>query len=131
MTSFGSVGGALATARFRQVTMGWYAAMIAICGVACIGMGFAPNFYSACVVALPLGFGGTALVASMTGISQSKVGPEMRSRIMALQSVAFLGSTPIGGPITGWIGDHISIRWSIAYGGVLALGVLPFLKKAK
>jgi MFS family permease len=55
----------------------------------------------------------------------------MRGRMMALQSVAFLGSTPIGGPITGWIGDHISIQWSLAYGGVAALLILPLLKKAQ
>ena len=41
----------------------------------------------------------------------------MRSRLMALQAVAFLGSTPIGGPITGWIADAVSAPWSLAYGG--------------
>lgn len=131
MTSFGSVVGALGTARFHEITIRWYATMITICGLACIGMAFSPNFYMACVMAIPLGLGGTGLVAAMTSITQQKVSSEMRSRMMALQSVAFLGSTPIGGPITGWIGDHISLRWSLAYGGVLALLFLPFLKKAK
>jgi MFS family permease len=104
---------------------------VTICGLSCIGMAFSPNFYVACAMAIPLGLGGTGLVAAMTGITQQKVSSEMRSRMMALQSVAFLGSTPIGGPITGWIGDHISLRWSLGYGGVLALLFLPFLKKAK
>lgn len=131
MTSLGSIVGALATARFRQITMKWYATMISICAVSCLGMGFAPNFWTACVVAVPLGLGGTGLVASMTGITQQKVSSEMRGRMMALQSVAFLGSTPIGGPITGWIGDNVSIRWSIAYGGVLTLLALPLLRKAR
>jgi hypothetical protein len=45
--------------------------------------------------------------------------------------VAFLGSTPIGGPITGWIGDNVGIRWSMAYGGIITLLVLPLLGKAK
>ena len=131
MTSLGSIVGALATARFRSITIKWYATMLAICAISCIAMGFAPNFYVACAVAIPLGLGGTGLVAAMTGITQQKVSSEMRGRMMALQSVAFLGSTPIGGPITGWIGDHISIRWSIAYGGVLALMSLPLLRKAQ
>ena len=128
MTSIGSIVGALATARFRSITINWYASMITICAISCIAMGFAPNFYVACVVAIPLGLGGTGLVAAMTGITQQKVSSEMRGRMMALQSVAFLGSTPIGGPITGWIGDHVSIRWSIAYGGVLALVSLPLFQ---
>ena len=131
MTSLGSIVGALATARFRSITIKWYATMLAICAISCIAMGFAPNFYVACAVAIPLGLGGTGLVAAMTGITQQKVSSEMRGRMMALQSVAFLGSTPIGGPITGWIGDHVSIRWSIAYGGVLALMSLPLLRKAQ
>jgi hypothetical protein len=54
----------------------------------------------------------------------------MRSRLLALQSVAFLGSTPIGGPITGFIGDNVGIEWSLAYGGIITLAVLPLLKKA-
>jgi len=131
MTSLGSIVGALATARFRSITIKWYATMLTICAISSIAMGFAPNFYVACAVAIPLGLGGTGLVAAMTGITQQKVSSEMRGRMMALQSVAFLGSTPIGGPITGWIGDHISIRWSIAYGGVLALMSLPLLRKAQ
>jgi MFS family permease len=45
----------------------------------------------------------------------------MRSRLMALQAVAFLGSTPIGGPITGFIADTFSAEWSLAYGSVVAV----------
>ena len=45
----------------------------------------------------------------------------MRSRLLALVAVAFLGSTPIGGPITGWIGDHVGAEWSLAYGSFGAL----------
>ena len=131
MTSLGSIVGALATARFRSITIKWYASMLTICAISCIAMGFTPHFTVACAVAIPLGLGGTGLVAAMTGITQQKVSSEMRGRMMALQSVAFLGSTPIGGPITGWIGDHVSIRWSIAYGGVLALMSLPLLRKAQ
>ncbi len=47
--------------------------------------------------------------------------PEMRGRVMALWTVAFLGSTPIGGPIIGFIGDHIGPRWGLGVGGIAAL----------
>jgi MFS family permease len=43
--------------------------------------------------------------------------PEMRGRVMALWAVAFIGSTPIGGPIIGWIGQHAGPRWGLAVGG--------------
>lgn len=47
--------------------------------------------------------------------------PHMRGRVMSLWTVAFLGSTPIGGPIIGWIGEYISPRWGLGVGGVAAL----------
>jgi predicted MFS family arabinose efflux permease len=47
----------------------------------------------------------------------------MRSRVLALTAVAFLGSTPIGSPITGWIADHISAEWSLAYGSILSIAI--------
>jgi hypothetical protein len=53
----------------------------------------------------------------------------MRGRLLALTAVAFLGSTPIGGPITGLIADYVSLEWSMAYGGVMCffcVGVLAW-----
>ena len=129
--SIGSVFGALATARFTRITMTWYATLVTINGVSCIAIAWAPNFFVACLLCLPLGLGGTGLVASMNGLSQQNTAPEMRSRMLALVAVAFLGSTPIGGPITGWIGDNIGIEWSIAYGGILTLMFVPLLWKNK
>jgi predicted 3-demethylubiquinone-9 3-methyltransferase (glyoxalase superfamily) len=41
--------------------------------------------------------------------------------MLALTAVAFLGSTPIGGPITGWVADNIGVSWSLAYGGIITL----------
>jgi len=129
--SIGSVFGALATARFTRVTMSWYATLVTINGISCIAIAWAPNFFVACLLCLPLGLGGTGLVASMNGLSQQNTAPEMRSRMLALVAVAFLGSTPIGGPITGWIGDNIGIEWSIAYGGILTLMFVPMLWRTK
>ncbi len=127
--SIGSVFGALGTARFTRITMRWYATLVIINGVSCIAIAWAPNFLVACLLCLPLGLGGTGLVASMNGLSQQNTPPEMRSRMLALVGVAFLGSTPIGGPVTGWIGDNIGIEWSIAYGGILTLLFVPMLWK--
>ncbi|HYK08237.1 MAG TPA: MFS transporter [Candidatus Eisenbacteria bacterium] len=47
--------------------------------------------------------------------------PEMRGRVMSLWTVAFLGSTPIGGPIVGWIGEHIGPRFGLGVGALAAL----------
>src|SRR5260370_17711735 len=52
--------------------------------------------------------------------------PEMRGRVMALWALAWLGSTPIGGPIVGWVGQAVGARWSLVIGGLptLVCGIL-------
>jgi hypothetical protein len=52
---------------------------------------------------------------------------------MALWSVAWLGSTPIGGPIVGWIGQSFGARWSLVVGGLAAVlaGLLGYASLAK
>jgi MFS family permease len=51
--------------------------------------------------------------------------PEMRGRVMALWALAWVGSTPIGGPIVGWVGQNLGARWSLLIGGIptMAIGV--------
>ena len=46
----------------------------------------------------------------------------MRGRVLALQAMVFLGSTPIGGPIVGWICEQYGARYGVAVGAVAALG---------
>jgi MFS family permease len=57
----------------------------------------------------------------------------MRGRVMALWGLAWLGSTPIGGPIVGWVGQEAGARWSLVVGGlptlVIGLVALPVLIK--
>ena len=47
--------------------------------------------------------------------------PTMRGRVMALWALAWLGSTPIGGPIVGWVAQETGARWSLVVGGAAAL----------
>jgi len=47
--------------------------------------------------------------------------PEMRGRVMAFWTMAFSGSTPIGGPIIGWVGQEFGARWGLAVGGFAAI----------
>ena len=47
--------------------------------------------------------------------------PQMRGRVMSFWSVAFLGSTTIGGPIVGWFAQAVGARWGLALGGLAAL----------
>ncbi len=119
--SIGSLIGALLTARLYQVTYKWVATNVMLLAVANIGMAWSPNVWVAFVWAIPLGCGGTAMISAANSIIQYESPPEMRGRMLALTAVAFLGSTPIGGPITGWVSDAISVQWSLGYGGVIGI----------
>lgn len=121
VSSIGSVAGSLLTAGRARVTLRWYAGMIGVLGVSGVAMAWAPNAAVGMAFAVPLGLGGAGMVTAMNAISQTECPPEMRGRILALTAVAFLGSTPIGGPITGWIGDNVGPEWSLAYGSILSL----------
>jgi MFS family permease len=121
VTSIGSLIGALATARLHLTTYRWVAGAALMLGVANVGMAIAPNVWVAFVWAIPLGAGGAAMIAGANSIITQEAPPDMRGRMLALTAVAFLGSTPIGGPITGLVADYVSVSWSLAYGGIITL----------
>jgi MFS family permease len=73
---------------------------------------------------VPMGFGGGLLMAQMSGMLTSLAPSDMRGRVLALQSVVFIGSTPFGGPVVGWVADHVSIRAATALGGYAAVLVV-------
>ena len=53
---------------------------------------------------------------------QLSVAPQMRGRVMALYMAVFMGGTPIGAPIIGWIGSELGARWTILFGGLVSHG---------
>ncbi len=76
----------------------------------------------AMVLWLPLvGAGSVAFISMSNTNLQLQAAPEMRGRVMALYSVAFLGSTPVGGPIVGWVGQAVGPRAALVLGGITAV----------
>ena len=122
--SVGSMLGSLATAGRERVTIRWMAANGLVLGVAGMGLAWSPTAIIALAVAPLVGLGGAGFVSSMNAITQQECPPDMRGRILALTAVAFLGSYPIGGPITGLVGDYIGLEWSLAYGAIISLGAV-------
>jgi MFS family permease len=120
-TSVGSLIGSLMTAARPRVGSTWFFGAAVVLGLSGLGVAWAPSIWVAYLISVPLGAGGAAFIAALNAISQQESPPDMRGRLLALGAVAFLGTTPIGAPITGWIADHISAEWSLAYGSVIAL----------
>ena len=121
VTSLGSFAGSLVIASQQRVGARALLASLAVLGLFSTLMGAATTLVVAFVLAVPMGMGGAAYIASTSGIMAPRTPPHMRGRVLALQATAFLGSTPIGAPVTGWVGDHFGAGWSIAYGGLIAL----------
>jgi MFS family permease len=132
-TSVGSLIGSLLTAARARVNSTWFFGAAVVLGLSGFAVAWAPSIWVAYLVSVPLGAGGAAFIAALNAITQQESPPDMRGRLLALGAVAFLGTTPIGAPITGWIADHISAEWSLGYGSVITLvwvgiGVLARLR---
>jgi MFS family permease len=68
-----------------------------------------------------LGAAAVIFAATINSTLQLAVSPEMRGRVMALYSVVFLGSTPIGAPIAGWLAETYDPRISLLLAGIAGL----------
>ncbi|MGH2965381.1 MAG: MFS transporter, partial [Solirubrobacterales bacterium] len=70
---------------------------------------------------VPLGAASVTFAAGVNSSLQLDADPEMRGRVMALYSIVFLGSAPIGGPIVGWLGEAIDPRAGLVLAGAAGL----------
>ena len=68
-----------------------------------------------------LGAAAVTFAATINSTLQLAVAPKMRGRVMALYSVVFLGSTPIGGPLTGWLAETYDPRVALLLAGITGL----------
>ncbi len=122
ITSVGSLVGALATARRKSAELRDVVVTTAVFGVSMAALAFMPTLGSAYPVAVLVGFGSIAFMTTSTAIVQLRADASMRGRVLALQAMVFLGSTPIGGPILGWVCDQFGARAGIGLGAAAALG---------
>jgi MFS family permease len=86
----------------------------------------APTLPLALVALAAVGFGSIQFTSLANATLQFETAPKMRGRVMALWTMAFLGSTPIGGPLIGAIGEHVGPRSALALGGSAALVAAAF-----
>jgi MFS family permease len=121
VVSVGSLAGALLSARrkkssLRDVTVG--AAMF---GSALLAMVFSPNLATSYPIVIFMGFASIVFMTASTSIVQMKAIPEMRGRVLALQAIVFMGTTPIGGPIVGAVCQAWGARTGFLLGSIAAL----------
>jgi MFS family permease len=122
VVSLGAFIGALAVARRAGSTVRLVAVSALAFGVSMALLGIAPNQPVAFVVGPLIGISSISFMTASTALVQTVAAPEMRGRVLALQAIVFLGSTPLGGPLVGWVAERFGARWAIAIGAVACLG---------
>jgi MFS family permease len=90
-------------------------------GVFTLLLAAAPSLWIASLLMIPLGAASMAFLATMNSTLQLNSSDAMRGRVMALYFVLFLGSTPIGAPIVGWVAEAFDPRAALALGGIATL----------
>src|SRR4051794_31617405 len=117
----GSVLGALASGARGRVSPLLLAGASLCFGALTLAAAGAPAFAIQVAVLVPLGAASVTFAAGVNSSLQLAADPAMRGRVMALYSVVFLGSTPIGAPIVGWVAQAAGPRAGLAVGGTAAL----------
>jgi MFS family permease len=122
----GSVIGGLLIARFGRAThkrLGFAAAFL---GGSMLLAAVMPTFWTMSAALLLVGAGSVAFITMNSATLQLTSPVEVRGRVMALYITAIIGTTPIGGPIIGWIGQHIDPRATYITGGLACLLTTAF-----
>lgn len=114
----GAVVGGLVTATRGRTGLRTLTLAGAMFGIAILVASVAPVLALEFVALGAVGWGSVTFLATGNSTLQLEADPSMRGRVMALWAVAFLGSTPVGGPLIGWIVAVASARVGLAVGGV-------------
>jgi MFS family permease len=117
----GSLLGALAMARQQEPNPRRLAVAAVAFGAASVLASAAPTFWSELMVLVPMGIVSMVFMISGNSTLQLNSRANMRGRVMALYGMVFLGGTPIGAPIAGWVADRFGPRMGIALGGLIAV----------
>src|SRR6476469_9093187 len=117
----GAVVGGLFAASRRRSTLGMSVAAGALFGASVMITALMPTLHLAVASLLIVGFFSITFTSLANVTLQLSSASDMQGRVMALWSMAFLGTTPIGGPVMGAIGEHAGARWALAIGGFAAI----------
>jgi MFS family permease len=120
----GAFIGAVTTAHANRVpVMNSLRTFCVFVGLSMFLVAIAPTLPLAMVAMVPLGYAAMCFMITGNTMLQLNARPQARGRVMALYGIVFLGSTPIGAPIAGWLGQVLGPRLEFAVMGVVAIAV--------
>ncbi|WP_435612204.1 MFS transporter [Streptomyces sp. bgisy159] len=120
LMAVGSLAGALLAARRGTAKLRVMVVAAGLFGALELIAATAPSLWLFALLMTPLGmFGMTINVTANTAI-QMATDPAMRGRVMSIYMMVFLGGSPVGAPIAGWITDAYGVRAGLAAGGAVS-----------
>jgi MFS family permease len=124
--SVGSMAGALWSAQRTVVRLRHIVVATFAYGLSMLALAAMPTLVTAFPVAVLVGIASVVFMTTSTTMLQLRADPSMRGRVLALQAMVFLGSTPIGGPVVGAICERFGARAGLVVGGVACLGAAAY-----
>ncbi|ABD12839.1 arabinose efflux permease family protein [Frankia casuarinae] len=118
----GAVVGGLLVARRRRIGPRALSLTAMTFGVILLLAAAAPTLPLEIATMVLLGATSVAFISTGNATVQLSADPAMRGRVMALWSVAFLGTTPVGGPIAGWVAQAFGARAGLLLAAGAAIG---------
>ncbi len=123
--AIGSLAGALLAARRGRPRHRLVIGAAVAFGAVEMLAGVMPSYLTFALITPLLGFTALTMITAANATVQLSTAPMMRGRVMALYMMIFMGGTPVGAPIVGWIGEEFGARWTlIGGGGMTILGTL-------
>lgn len=115
-----ALGAVFATRRSARPSMAFLLLAALVFGLLETVAGSLPQFWLTAAALVPAGLMMLTLTTATNSAVQLGVEPTMRGRIMALYLMCFMGGTPIGAPIVGWLAQQLGPRWGMIGGGVVS-----------
>lgn len=112
----GSVVGALLSARRDRPRVSLLFAGAAFFGFGCAAAAVMPTYWLFAIALIAIGVSSQTLMTTANGTVQMTTDPVLRGRVMAIYMAIFMGGTPIGAPIVGWVADTFGPRWAMGVG---------------
>jgi MFS family permease len=118
----GSLSGALlSTRRSTRPLQRFLIVSSGVFGVLLVVAGLMPTQTSFAVLLVPTGAAALVFSVACNSFVQLGVDPQMRGRILALYFMCFMGGTPVGAPLIGWVSEHLGARWGFIAGGLVCV----------
>ncbi|MFG2023388.1 MFS transporter [Streptomyces sp. NPDC048825] len=121
LMAVGSVAGALLTARRGSVRLRILVGAALLFGALEIAAALSPSYWLFALLMIPTGMAALTVNTTANASVQMATDPAMRGRVMSLFMMVFVGGTPLGAPIVGWITDTFGARVGFAFGGLISL----------